>query len=71
VYGPHLTMLQTHCICSADTVSLLLQAYKYPRRLRTGRALATDDKRETNAPGDIWVPQDEDFDETKSVCPIS
>jgi len=49
----------------------ILQGYKYPRRLRTGRPLAADDKRETNAPGDIWVPQDEDFDETKSVWTLS
>ena len=51
-----------------------MQGYKYPRRLRTGRPLATakgdppDLKKETNPPsGDMWVPQDVDFDETKAV----
>ena len=45
----------------------LLQGYKYPRRLRTGRPLTADDKNETNPTGEIWVPQDQDFDEVKSV----
>ena len=45
----------------------MTQGYKYPRRLRTGRP-QTSTKRETNpTSGLMWVPQDEDFDETKSV----
>ncbi len=42
------------------------QEYKYPRRLRTGRPV-TDDGQEINPVGDDWVPQDEDFDQIKSV----
>ncbi len=44
-----------------------MQGFKYPRRLRTGRPL-TANKKETNpTDGDMWVPQDHDFDDTKLV----
>jgi hypothetical protein len=53
----------------ADGCPDVLQGFKYPRRLRTGRPLTADNKETSPAGlgGKPWVGQDEDFDDTKSV----
>lgn len=42
-----------------------IDGFSYPRRLRTNRGLNSDEKTEVASSGDIWVPADDDFDETK------